>query len=496
MGTTQEMAIYYFLASINLVFMVIELGIIIVFFIKCGKKLIHQHLYLFVFFLIFGLYGSLYFEMSQQIMNLILGLSATLFILGINVQQNTYVILIGNPNKIIQGIMVLVTITHFVGVIAIHSLVNSQTNYLIFMNLLNAGSLTLLVLIQWSGLFQIRHSLHTKLGIIVSIGELIVNCINILLTIHSIILTIDPLYINNEFIVLMNNILIIFAIFCITILSLIVNKFKKEGYEEFNEEHDIITNSYLVDISFLLHQHLFIEGKHSTIGKAIFLGSEVTYKQIPLSHLFDIDSLPKEIYSMKMINHPNLPHIGGVCRTNLNVYVIYDYSMPYTLNEIWNKPLRSYQIYKIINGMVSALHYLEQKGIIHYHLHSNNILINESCDKVIITDIFPLMKYWFINKQKKSYLLPSEMLEESYRIKCMNKNIKFIVQCLYKFVTHSTSLDINQIPPQSDFRSILELWILPEYVMTTKKMLNDLLLLKTYLLQNPTQHSSLLFASN
>ncbi|EDR30053.1 hypothetical protein EDI_305760 [Entamoeba dispar SAW760] len=199
---------------------------------------------------------------------------------------------------------------------------------------------------------------------------------------------------------------------------------------------------------------------------------------------------------MKMINHPNLPHIGGVCRTNLNVYVIYDYSMPYTLNKIWNKSLRSYQIYKIINGMVSALHYLEQKGIIHYHLHSNNILINENCDKVIITDVFPLMKYWFINKQKKSYLLPSEMLEESYRIKCINENIKFVVQCLYRFVTHSTSLDIKQIPPQSVFRSILELWILPEYVMTTKKMLNDLLLLKTYLLQNPNHYSSLLFASN
>ncbi|ELP87481.1 hypothetical protein EIN_097680 [Entamoeba invadens IP1] len=481
-------SVYDIIGAAQVVFMVIELALCLFFLVGCVRKTILEHTHLFVYSLVFGIHVVLFFKLNDRVVNLLLGLSSTLLILGLNLQMNGIVSGLGSNNKGFKIPLVLLVSVHFLGVIAIHSILVDVDVYQISMYSLNTVCFLGEVFMEWVGMFLIRKVITTKMGIVVIIFQNVINFFVILISVQFAVLIFIPDYLPREFIILINATLRSIIIFFSTILSLTIGLVGCQGYEEFDENYEIPSNSITTDINFLLHQTPIATNKHSVIGTAIFLGREVIYKQIALGDLFDIEQISEDIMNLRMLDNPNLPVVGGICRTNLNVYVIYAYGVCPTLETCWNRKLRDYQIYKIVYGMVNALSYLFDKNIIHYHLHSQNVLVNESCDKVIVTDILPLMKHWFINKEENMYYELSQIQKESFKTECNETNMHFVVKALVRLLTkkESVTVDISEVPETSVFYNTLKLWMAPDYIMTWEKMKNDLVLLRASLLSSPS----------
>ncbi|KAL7712894.1 hypothetical protein QTN25_009539 [Entamoeba marina] len=145
-----------------------------------------------------------------------------------------------------------------------------------------------------------------------------------------------------------------------------------------------------------------------------------------------------------------------------------------TLKLIWNFDLKDLHIYRIILGLLNGISNLFENSIPHPHLHPGNVLLNDTYDKVIITDAFPAMKYWFGQQTEQTILLQNFGFNDEYIRSTHKKNMWFVVETLFHFVTHNDLFDITVIPIESIFYSSLTEWADPNYPLDCYSMINSL----------------------
>jgi hypothetical protein len=149
---------------------------------------------------------------------------------------------------------------------------------------------------------------------------------------------------------------------------------------------------------------------------------------------YEIEEIQKDIQIIINVKHQNILNIIGVCLNKENSIIIV---MPYYTkgslfdflhNENNNIKLTSKQKINISIGIIKGIEYLDKHNIIHYHLTSKNILIDDNLNPIIADYGFNNLKktYNIFNKYHNlnSYSSP-EMLTETSGKLCGSLNNNF-----------------------------------------------------------------------
>ena len=150
---------------------------------------------------------------------------------------------------------------------------------------------------------------------------------------------------------------------------------------------------------------------------------------------YEIEEIQKDIQIIINVKHQNILNIIGVCLNKENSIIIV---MPYfTKGSLFdflhnennnNNKLTSKQKINISIGIIKGIQYLHKHNIIHYHLTSKNILIDDNLNPIIADYGFNNLKktYNIFNKYHNlnSYSSP-EMLTETSGKLCGSLNNNF-----------------------------------------------------------------------
>ena len=150
---------------------------------------------------------------------------------------------------------------------------------------------------------------------------------------------------------------------------------------------------------------------------------------------YEIEEIQKDIQIIINVKHQNILNIIGVCLNKENSIIIV---MPYfTKGSLFdflhnennnNNKLTSKQKINISIGIIKGIEYLHKHNIIHYHLTSKNILIDDNLNPIIADYGFNNLKktYNIFNKYHNlnSYSSP-EMLTETSGKLCGSLNNNF-----------------------------------------------------------------------
>ena len=446
----------------------IMVGVIINFSIIFIKKRsqISFHLHLILFALSFLLKQQMYhFEIYLQ--SFIFWFSQSLFYAGICVVLYTLFYIYYSHDKclnFIDTIIIGTPVVHFTLVLIFHSIIYeyatigmlSFTIYLCFVYFCITMSMIRIIREKEIG--------YDKIYFILSLTFLgVMFFINTVFSIMTIIerypfCFIHPLY------DILNSIILVILSLMISNGLILLDIFTKYKEMVGDEEDDIVIKP-TIDIGFLMHKKSVIETQHSSIGRAVFLGRNVCYKQINLDELFSPQTLRDDLMKLKSLKYMNVQKTEGMAVTNLNVYVVYHHHFSHSMKEILetNFSFPEYSILKIVKGLISGLLRLESEGIIHYHLTLNNILLNETKNRVTIVDFLPLMKWWFDDCEE--YPLFFEISEQQFIQKIHQRNIRLIKWLLYRLVCGnrigneiSENIEIEKLHEDGLFYNLLVLW--------------------------------------
>lgn len=168
----------------------------------------------------------------------------------------------------------------------------------------------------------------------------------------------------------------------------------------------LISNN-TAELSFELISEIGHDGKNSTVYKAtdLQLNAEIAVKRIEKKKFDDINQYFKEARLLHISNHPNVVPVHYGCQDKDYIYIV----MPYYKNgslkqKILSQPLTIRQIITYTTQILSGLHNIHSKGLIHFDIKPDNILLSER-DEAMLSD-FGLAKqcsYAGIAQQDRVY---------------------------------------------------------------------------------------------
>jgi len=134
------------------------------------------------------------------------------------------------------------------------------------------------------------------------------------------------------------------------------------------------------ELSFELREEIGHEGKNSTVFRAndIQLNAEIVIKKMPKSEFSDVDEYFDEASLLYLSNHPNVVPIHYACQDKDYIYL----AMPlYSSGSLKQKtsagPLTVREIIVYSTQMLSGLHNIHSKGLIHFDVKPDNVLLSE-----------------------------------------------------------------------------------------------------------------------
>lgn len=140
------------------------------------------------------------------------------------------------------------------------------------------------------------------------------------------------------------------------------------------------------ELSFELLREIGHEGKNSKvfIANDLQLNAELVMKQIPKNSLDDPDEYFTESSILYQSNHPNVVPIYYACEDDENIFL----SMPYyekgSLNGLMNQRfLTVREIIRYATQFLSGVHNIHSKGLIHFDIKPDNILISDRNEAVL-----------------------------------------------------------------------------------------------------------------
>ena len=406
--------IYTLIAAFSLCLMAFEGGVLLICCFRRLKVVFENHLCLFIYTIMFGTKVFMLLKLSSIVTNLLLWLGVSLCFFGCCLFANMIMKVSSIAIKAIQFLMVLCFSVHFLGVIIVNSILFDSDYYLTILYSLTAFSVFLFIVVQLYLVIRIRAQTETKHGKLCYIVQLIALVLLCLYFIHCCVLIFLTKYTLFKYICLINTTFIDTIVLLYTFMTVMFVFFHYDTYQLIDDDISASASDYVfVEFNFLVHPTQIREVSGAVIGKATYLGGQVLYKQIPLYSILDDSSLRDDTILLKTLQHPNIPKVLGVCRTNLNIYIIYNYHNLVTIDKLFTHQLKDIVIYRAITGILKGLEYLNKNGIIHYHLTHSSIVVNEYCDKVLLTDILPLLKSWFANGQGNASI--EELTDSNFR---------------------------------------------------------------------------------
>ena len=219
------------------------------------------------------------------------------------------------------------------------------------------------------------------------------------------------------------------------------------GNENFEEEkiidgssqiNDIESNNKLITPKNLVKNYLLsfknisllneIYSRKNGLGKiykGTYKGEEIICRLVKFDRLsrYELEAITKDFELIIQLNNPNICKIIGICVEQDNIIMIisnyYKKGSLYDLLHIQKEKLSNKNKINISIGIIKGIKYLHENNIIHYHLSSKNIYIEDDLTPLIADYGFYSLKEnaSIFNKyiNKNSYSSP-EMLLDSKKI--------------------------------------------------------------------------------
>jgi serine/threonine protein kinase len=142
----------------------------------------------------------------------------------------------------------------------------------------------------------------------------------------------------------------------------------------------MLNTTRTAELSFHINNEIGYEGKNSTVFTAtdLQLAAEIVVKKMLKSDFTDIDEYFTESSLLHLSNHPNVVPIYYACQDNEHVYL----AMPYFKNGSLKKrmqehPLSNRETIVWSTQVLSGLHNIHSKNLIHFDVKPDNILFSD-----------------------------------------------------------------------------------------------------------------------
>lgn len=142
----------------------------------------------------------------------------------------------------------------------------------------------------------------------------------------------------------------------------------------------MLNTTRTAELSFHITDEIGQEGKNSKvfIAKDLQLDAQIVVKKIEKKNISDINEYFAESSYLHLSSHSNVVPIHYACHDNEHVYL----AMPYFKNgslksKMQNDSLTVREIIKISTQVLSGLHNIHSKGLIHFDVKPDNILFSD-----------------------------------------------------------------------------------------------------------------------
>ena len=149
------------------------------------------------------------------------------------------------------------------------------------------------------------------------------------------------------------------------------------------------------------------------INKGTYKGEEIACRVVTFQRLsrYELEAITKDFEILIPLNNPNICKIIGICIENDNMIMIvsnyYKKGSLFDLLHVRKEKLSDKNKLNIAIGIIKGLQYLHENNIIHYHLSSRNIYIED--------DLTPLIAdFGFYSLKENASIFSKYMNKNSY----------------------------------------------------------------------------------
>jgi serine/threonine protein kinase len=272
-----------------------------------------------------------------------------------------------------------------------------------------------------------------------------------------------------------------------------------KGEQELQRGSSINSNNIKIDIkNYLVNEEEITVGekifeRKNGLGinnKGIYKKEDVIIRIIQFDRLsrYNIQDITNDIEQILPLNYNNISNIIGYSISNDNkvilIYKEFKNGSLYDYIHVKDKKLSKEEKIKIVKGIINGIHYLHNNHIVHCHLSSKNILLDEELNPFIVDfgfkNLYELANLFNKYINKSGYSAP-EILSTSGKFfkipENINDNIKKIDiysfgMIIWEIITNTVPFEVK-LPEIKKY--VLEEKVRPEVPINTDKNLSNLI---------------------
>ena len=142
----------------------------------------------------------------------------------------------------------------------------------------------------------------------------------------------------------------------------------------------------IAQVNFEIIEEIGHEGRNSTAFRArdLQLDAEIVMKKIPKSDIKDASEFFSESRLLYQSSHQNVVQVLYACEDDANVFIAMPYYSNGSLKSLMNqRPLTVREIVRFGCQILSGLHNIHSKNLIHFDIKPDNILLTDRYEAVL-----------------------------------------------------------------------------------------------------------------